>query len=115
MTLGEAQRAFARCVGLLIIHAYEQGYECSLGDAFRDPRKFGEFGERPDGCYSSATSNHKRRLAIDLNLFRGGKYLRETDDHKPLGDFWEALGKREGLPLRWGGRWNDGNHYELDF
>lgn len=113
MTLGQAQRAFTLCVSKLIRFAYEQGYELTFGDAYRDPRKYGEFGERLEGCYSSARSNHKRRLAVDLNLFRDGQYLTSTEDHKALGEFWEALGEHKGLNLRWGGRWNDGNHYEL--
>jgi hypothetical protein len=47
------------------------------------------------------------RLAIDLNLFDSdGTYLTDTEDHRRLGEWWEAQG---GI---WGGRFNDGNHYE---
>ena len=72
------------------------GYEVTLGDAYRDPR-----------CpYGSKSSKHKRRLAIDLNLFKNGQYLEGTESHRPLGEWWESQG---GI---WGGRFEDGNHYE---
>ncbi len=93
-------------VSLLIQYAYEQGYELTLGDAYRDPRVHGAVGSKES--YSSSNSLHKSRLAIDLNLFRDGEYLTSTEDHKPLGVFWESIGGT------WGGRFNDGNHYSME-
>ena len=61
--------------------------------------------------YSSANSVHKQRLAIDLNLFKGGVYQTSTEAHKPLGEYWKSL-----HPLcRWGGDFStpDGNHYSM--
>lgn len=106
MTLGEKQRKFTRMVADLIAWAYHNGYELSLGDAYRDPRAHDAFGEK--GPYGRASSLHKLRLAIDLNLFKDGKYLTQSDDHRPLGEYWESIGGS------WGGRWNDGNHYSLE-
>ncbi|MCP5340408.1 MAG: M15 family metallopeptidase [Sinobacteraceae bacterium] len=105
--LGEAQRQFAQMVALLIQQADLMGYEVTLGDAYRDPRVFGQIGERRG--YGESRSAHKQRLAIDLNLFRNGEYLRKTEDHRPLGVWWESQGGT------WGGRWNDGNHYSLTY
>ena len=107
MTLSEAQRKFTRMIGSLIFMAYANGYELSFGDAYRDPRGHGKWGEKKG--YSAARSQHKRRLAVDFNLFRDGKYLTATEDHRPLGEFWESVGGT------WGGRWGDGNHYSLEF
>jgi hypothetical protein len=60
--------------------------------------------------YGSAYSVHKLKLANDINLFKDGMYLTKTEDHKVFGEYWESL-----HPLcRWGGRWNDGNHYSLE-
>jgi len=81
-------------VALLILFIYERGYEVSFGDAFAH-----------DGHI--AGSFHYIRLAIDLNLFKGGVFLTKTEDHEPFGLFWESIGGS------WGGRWNDGNHYSL--
>ncbi len=106
MSLGSTQKEFALDVAHLIFHAYELGYELTFGDAYRDPRVHGEYGEK--GSYASANSEHKRRLAVDFNLFKDGKYLTSTADHKPLGDFWEELRPKN----IWGGRWEDGNHYQ---
>lgn len=108
MTLGEKQRLFTRLVGEFLLWIYEQGYEATLGDAYRDPRVHGAFGET--GGYGRRRSCHKIRLAIDLNLFSGGEWQTTTDAHRPLGEKWEAM-----HPLcRWGGRFNDGNHYSLE-
>ena len=106
MTLGQKQRKFTRMIADLIIFAYEQGYELTFGDAFRDPRVHGPVGQKKS--YSSANSLHKERLAIDLNLFKDGKFLTQSEDHRPLGEYWESMGGS------WGGRFNDGNHYSLE-
>lgn len=106
MTLGQKQRKFTRMVADLIVFAYEQGYELTFGDAFRDPRVHGAVGEKKS--YSSANSLHKERLAIDLNLFKDGRFLTQSEDHRPLGEYWESLGGS------WGGRFEDGNHYSLE-
>lgn len=109
MTLGEKQRLFTRLVGELIAYAYAQGYELTLGDAFRDPRVHGEVGVKKS--YSSSVSVHKQRLAIDLNLFKGDEYLTSSGAHAALGEFWKGLHP----DCRWGGDFSspDGNHYSL--
>jgi hypothetical protein len=103
----DAQMKLTRLLPKLLVYAHTSGYEVTLGDAYRDPRVHGDFGEKKS--YSAAYSNHKRRLAIDLNLFRDGKFLQMTEDHRPLGEFWESIGGY------WGGRHGDGNHYSIEF
>jgi len=103
VTIRKAQSLFARKVASLILHAEHLGYEVTLGDAYRDPRVHGKMGEKK--AYGKANSFHKLRLAIDLNLFKDGKYLEGTEAHKQLGEWWEAQGGT------WGGRFGDGNHY----
>ena len=105
-TLGQKQRRFTRMIGLLIEFAYQQGYELTFGDAYRDPRVHGDVGVKKS--YSRANSVHKSRLAVDFNLFKNGVYLTSTEDHRELGEFWESIGGT------WGGRFNDGNHYSLE-
>lgn len=91
----------------LIDKAHEMGFTVRLGDAFRDPRAFGKLGERL--AYGNAFSCHKVKLAIDLNLFRGGVYQSTTEAHRPLGEWWESLAPDH----CWGGRFEDGNHYSI--
>ena len=94
--LREQQSKFVYLTHLLIKHAYDRGYELTFGDTYA---KSGHITK----------SNHYRKCAIDLSLFKDGKFLTETEDHKFLGDFWESLDPKN----RWGGRFSDGNHYEL--
>jgi hypothetical protein len=104
MSIREHQTAFMRMVPRLIDQAFAMGYEVSGGDLYRDPRVFGSRGVKQG--YGNPRSKHKARLAIDLNLFLDGQYMASTEDHRPLGEWWESQG---GI---WGGRFDDGNHYE---
>ncbi len=106
-TIGQKQKLFARLVPRLIDKAHELGFEVTLGDAYRDARAFGKLGQRI--AYGNAFSCHKLRLAIDLNLYRGGVYLTSTEDHRVLGEWWE----KQAPDACWGGRFEDGNHYSL--
>ena len=117
MTLGQKQRLFTRLTGLLIEFAYENGYELTYGDAYRDPRAFGQVGEKR--LYSSSNSVHKSRLAVDFNLFKDGKFLTSSEDHRTLGEFWKTLHP----DCCWGGDFKnsrgqpapDGNHYSMEW
>ena len=94
MTLRQRQSKFAHMVALLILHAEQLGYEVTFGDAWaKTGHKINSF--------------HYARLAIDLNLFKKGRYLTSTVSHTPLGEYWESIGGS------WGGRFEDGNHYSL--
>jgi hypothetical protein len=108
MTLGEKQRLFARLLPRLLDKVHELGFEYTLGDGYRDPRVFGPIGQKRG--YGNPNSNHKRRLAIDLNLFRDGVFLTTSEDHRPLGEWW----KQQHELARWGGDFGDGNHYSLE-
>ena len=108
-SLGEAQRLFPVLLTRLLLHIYEQGYEVTLGDAYRDPRAFGSQGQA--GPYGERKSAHKQRLAIDLNLFKDGDYLPHTESHSQFGAFWKTLHPE----CVWGGAFGDGNHYSLRF
>lgn len=107
MKLSEKQRAFTKLVARLIDKAHELGFEVTLGDAYRDPRLHGDLGVKLG--YGHPASCHKVRLAIDLNLWKDGEYLEGSHAHEELGSWWE---KQHEL-ARWGGRFNDGNHYSF--
>ena len=111
MTLRKEQSRLVKMLGLLIAYADMLDYELTLGDAYRDPRAFGEQGSNSQYVYGRNVSAHKQRLAIDLNLFIDGTYQTSTEAHAPLGLFWESLGGT------WGGsRSNaDGNHYSIEY
>lgn len=106
MTLLEKQQLFAVLAAQLILYANSQGYKITLGEAYRTPEQATLNAKKGSGI---ANSLHTIKLAIDLNLFRDGKYLSDTESHRTLGEYWEKLD-----PLcRWGGRFGDGNHYSI--
>jgi hypothetical protein len=99
MTLRQKQSEFVKCVVLLLVYAHSLGYEITFGDAYRDPRV----------KYGHPRSTHRKRLAIDLNLFIKGAYQTGKRGHDKLGAFWVKLN-----PLaRWGGSFGDYNHYSF--
>ena len=108
MTLGQKQRLFTHLVGKLILKAYELGYDLYLGDAYRSPEVAEQMAREGRGIRNSL---HCERLAIDLNLFKNGKYLTKSEHHRPLGEWW----KQQHPLCRWGGDFSkpDGNHYSM--
>lgn len=104
MTLGQKQRKFTRMVADLICFAYDNGYELTFAEAYRTPEQAAANVAKGTGIRNSL---HTQRLAIDFNLFKDGTYLTKTEDHLPLGEFWESIGGT------WGGRFKDGNHYSI--
>lgn len=112
MTLGEQQRLFTYLVGKLIIYAYETaGIELTFGDAYRTPQQAAANAQAGTGITNSL---HTQRLAIDLNAFKDGVYLTDTDQYAALGEHWKTL-----HPLcRWGGDFHsnpDGNHFSMTY
>ena len=97
-----------RLLPSLITKAHSLGYEVRGGDLFRDYRVHGAMGVNKG--YGYRNSCHKLKLAIDLNLFKEGEYLTTTEAHSELGLWWELQHEL----CRWGGRFNDGNHYSLE-
>jgi hypothetical protein len=107
VTLRQKQSLFAQLFGTLIARIYEQGYECTLDWVYRPPEIAAYYADLGIGIRSSL---HTVKLAADVNLFRGGVWLRTSEEHRPFGEWWEMQ-----HPLcRWGGRFGDGNHYSLE-
>jgi hypothetical protein len=96
-------------VALLIAHAEISGYKLTFGEAWRSKEEAERLAKLGKGIKNSL---HVDRLAIDLNLFKNGKFLTKTEDHKKLGEFWESLSTKE-YTCYWGGRFGDGNHYSI--
>lgn len=112
MKLSDKQKLFSRLVADLIAGIYAMGYSCTLGDAYRDERVHGKYGEKKS--YSASKSLHKLRLAVDICLFdKDGNYITDGSHpaYKEVGEFW--LGRNE--LCDWGGKEgrNDANHFSL--
>ena len=106
LKLSTLQQIFAVNLAKLVLYINEQGYGCTLGEAFRTTEQAEWNAERGIGIRDS---QHCIRLACDLNLFKDGVYCQTTEAHRPFGEYWESLNSLN----RWGGRFNDGNHYEM--
>lgn len=106
MTLSDKQWEFLKDVLLLIQFAERKGWKITGGELWRPQEMQDIYVER--GMSQTREGQHQKRLAIDLNLFIDDQFKTKTEDHKPLGEFWESIRPEN----RWGGRWNDGNHYE---
>jgi hypothetical protein len=107
-TLRQKQSRFAISVALLIQKADELGYDITFGEAWRTPEQAKRNAEMGIG---TSTSLHIERLAIDLNLFKDGRYITDGEGHAELGAWW----KRMGPDYRWGGDFTkkDFNHYAI--
>ncbi len=104
MSLRTDQSKFVQMIADFIEFVTLEGYELSFGDAYRDPRVFGKEGEKKG--YGHKSSYHKRRLAVDFNLFVDGEYMSGgCPEYTEIGKYWESIGGT------WGGRFNDHNHF----
>ena len=96
-TLRQKQSRFVYMVARLIDHAYENGFEMTWGHAWRSP-----------ACtVGSEVSLHRKRLAVDFNLFIDGEWIQDGRGHDELHDFWDSIGGAERIP-------NDSNHYSIE-
>ena len=106
MNLRQKQSLFVTLVAKLIDYATSQGYELTFGETYRTQEQAILNAKAGKGIKNSV---HCDRLAVDFNLFKDGAFLPHTSQHEPLGKYWESLHP----DCRWGGRFNDGNHYSL--
>lgn len=120
LSLHDKQARFSRLTADLIIEANSLGYEVTLGEAWRSqatakyvPTKWN--ADRGKGIVDSL---HILRLAIDINLFKNGKFLTNPQDYAPLGEWWEKQSDSvNGINCVWGGRFKklkDANHFSIE-
>ena len=109
MNLAAKQAIFARNVANLILYINYHNYSVTLGEVYRTQEQAKLYAEQGKGIISS---QHCKRLAIDLNLFdKNGIYLQETENYKDIGTYWKYMHPDN----RWGGDFQkaDGNHFEM--
>ena len=109
MSLNQEQAAFLLDVCKLIEFATAQGFVVTGGELYRTPEQQAIYLKT--GRSKTMQSNHLRRLAVDLNFFKGGKIIWDKETLAPLGAFWESLHTFN----RWGGNFKslvDCPHFE---
>ena len=73
--LGDKKRKFTVMIALLIQYALFMGYEISFDK---------------EHSHHMKGSLHFSGLAKDFNLYKDGVWLKNTEDHEPIGLFWES-------------------------
>lgn len=116
MKLSMCQFTFSINLAKLIQEIYKWDHTCSMGECWRTPEMAAIYAKRGTGIKDS---QHCKKLAADLNLFKDGVLLSDTESHRHFGVYWKSLNPQN----RWGGDWdgdgevdpgdNDGNHYEM--
>lgn len=106
--MSKLQEEFAQSAALLIQKAKEMGYGVTLGPAFREPEQAAADAAAGTGILRSL---HCERLAIDLNFFKEGQWIKDGSRLHDIGAWWKSLGES----YRWGGDFKrvDGNHFSI--
>jgi len=102
----DKQFEFTRLFSKLLVWLHENGYEVTVGEAYRTKEQAEWDAEHGTGIKNSL---HCDRLAMDLNLFWEGDYLTQTMDYRKAGEYWESIGGS------WGGRFGDANHFSIAY
>lgn len=134
ISLGTLQRAFARCLASLEAKILADGFEYTLGEGYRTPEQAAinslssfdraavaklleakySFLAAAIGASSShgiKNSEHTRKLAQDLNLFKNGEFLTKPEDYRPFGEWW----KKQHPLARFGGDFGDYDHFSFEY
>lgn len=111
MTLGEKQEKFSKNVAKLFNFILENGYQIRIGECQRTVEQQKIYFKQ--GKSKTMNSNHLKKLAIDLFIFKNGEWFISKSQLQKIGDFWESLDKNN----RWGGNFIsfvDCPHFELN-
>lgn len=118
MNLIQKQKAFSILLARFILEIQSLGYEVTLGETWRPPETARSNEAAGTGI---ANSLHCLRLAVDLNLFRGGKLLQRSSEYQEVGTIWKSYTSND-LTCCWGGEFRDsrgwptpdGNHFSVE-
>lgn len=105
LSLRQARVAFTLACARLILEASRLGFEPAMDEGTE------RLTAKDPSSDHMKNSLHHVGLALDLLLYRDGLYLTQTEDYRRLGEFWERLH----VLARWGGRFNDGNHFSFEW
>lgn len=110
MTLREAQSIHVKFTAMLIEFAYLNGYELTWGQTLRTTAEAEHNAQIGAGISHSL---HLIKLAVDLSLFKDGKFLDKVEDYQPLGEYWKGLHSL----CRWGGDFHkpDADHFSIEW
>ena len=104
--LVQKQIRFTKAVAGLLNKVSDFGFDgVTFGETYRPPETAKLYASMKIGI---ANSLHTQRLAVDLNFFKNGVYVSDTEKLRGIGEWWESQGGT------WGGRFKDGNHFSFE-
>lgn len=111
LSLLEKQMHFSLMLSRLIHDLSLRGYDITLGEAFRPLGVAMIYADQGEGIKNSL---HTLRLAIDLNIFLRGTYLKTVGELSIPGSLWESY-SNDLVDCRWGGRFSppDADHFSF--
>jgi len=105
MSLGKEQEAFSRHLALLLMEAFNRGYEVRMGEVQRMPEMQQIYFKT--GRSKTLNSAHLSKLAADLHFTKAG-VLCYPDE---LGRYWESLDPKNQAGMFWK-TFKDSPHFE---
>jgi hypothetical protein len=111
LTLVEKQQQFSLFVARFIEDLRKRNYYVTLGEAFRPEEMAQIYASTGKGIVNS---NHRIRLAIDLNIFYEGGFLTTKEDLEIPGRLWKSY-SNDLIECCWGGDFKrvDANHFSF--
>jgi hypothetical protein len=109
MTNHEKQVFFTTMLATFLHYAIDSGYEVVVDTVARSKEEQARLVKI--GASQTMKSKHVERLAVDLLLFKNGKYLTGKTQYDELGAVWKTLSTKN----VWGGDWitfKDYGHFE---
>jgi hypothetical protein len=100
MTLRQKQSKFAWDVCKLLCWLFENDYEITFGEAERTKEQQAIYLEKK--LTKTMNSQHLKRLAIDINIFKNNILLTKKEDYKLIADKWSELDKKNVSGYDWG-------------
>lgn len=102
------QSLFLQDVSKLIAYAHTfDGVILTAGEMFRTNEQQAIYIAK--GLTKTKVSQHQKRLAVDFNLIKDGKFITDREPYKFLADYWKSLSPKNRAGFDWG--W-DANHFE---
>ena len=98
MTLNAKQARFTSKIAELIVWANQQGIQCIGAELYRTKEQAEIYAAQGKGIKNSV---HRKKLALDLFIYKDGTVSWDIDDYRVLGERWKTMDP----DACWGGDW----------